>query len=179
MREVLGNIGENDRLTQETSVLKSIYSSSIWNDSAWIFGYMSMNGEFNLESLLNRGIREGKMVALPRVDGKVLRFIQVFDMNSSWDVHPYGMREPRDEGMYVDPAGISSSGVLVLVPGLGFDREGFRLGYGGGFYDRLLSALERLSGVRTAACFFQQQLVDTVPREAHDRKLDNLFFLEK
>ncbi len=179
MKQVLKDLSENERHIQESEVLEMVAAGTEWAFSEWIFGYLSMNGEFNLDALLDRAVNEGKKIALPRVDGSELRFIQVQDMHTAWEIHPYGMREPRDEGLYVDPALCAEDGLLMLVPGLCFDLEGYRLGYGGGFYDRLLSGLRPYSRVKSAACFFRQQLVDAVPREAHDRRLDRLFFTAK
>ena len=62
---------------------------------------------------------------------------------------------------------------VVLVPGAAFDRSGGRLGWGGGFYDRVLAAIARSCGTATlVGVCFGEQLVDRVPRAAHDRPVD-------
>jgi 5-formyltetrahydrofolate cyclo-ligase len=58
---------------------------------------------------------------------------------------------------------------LVLVPGLAFDRNGYRMGYGGGVYDRLLS---RTPQARHIGLFFSQQFVHALPKESFDQKMD-------
>jgi 5-formyltetrahydrofolate cyclo-ligase len=77
----------------------------------------------------------------------------------------YGPREPARR-VPVDPAEVD----VVIAPGLAFDREGYRLGYGGGHYDRYLARLGRRA--LRVGIGFEQQLVERVPREPTDERLD-------
>jgi 5-formyltetrahydrofolate cyclo-ligase len=61
---------------------------------------------------------------------------------------------------------------VLLVPLLSFDRDGFRLGYGGGHYDRTLAALRNADGILAVGLAYAAQEVDTVPRDGHDARLD-------
>ena len=74
--------------------------------------------------------------------------------------HPFGMTEPAPDSPAVAPGEIQ----LALVPGLTFDRRGWRLGYGGGYFDRFLAMF---SGV-SVGITFQTLLLDTLPHDAHD-----------
>jgi 5-formyltetrahydrofolate cyclo-ligase len=78
----------------------------------------------------------------------------------------FGLMEPAIAQHFLPPV------ELLLVPGLAFDPEGFRLGYGGGFYDALLAHLD--AGVTTLAIGFGCQRVDELPREALDQPVDGL-----
>lgn len=80
--------------------------------------------------------------------------------------HKYGMLEPDPTLPVIDPGQLN----LVLTPGLAFDRRGFRLGLGGGYYDRFLPGV-RAAKVGIAYCAL---LLDTVPTEAHDHPVDYL-----
>ncbi len=101
---------------------------------------------------------------LPRVRGRELDFARV----ERWeDLRPgrLGIPEPPAEL----PAAGLGRGDLILAPGLAFDRQGWRLGRGGGFYDR---AFARLEGTRRVGLGYAFQLVAAVPHDSHDRPVD-------
>ena len=104
----------------------------------------------------------GKRVVLPRVVG---RDIVALPDAGMLEVSNFGVPEPAfpsPESSAVSPDEID----LVIVPGLAFDADNFRVGYGGGFYDRFLPTL-RADAV-TIGVGFVEQLVEAVPRQAHD-----------
>lgn len=83
--------------------------------------------------ILAQALREGKRVAVPKCYGKELRFLWLSDL-SAVEKNPMGIPEPlADEPLADDET------ALVILPGLAFDREGRRIGYGGGYYDRFLA----------------------------------------
>jgi 5-formyltetrahydrofolate cyclo-ligase len=112
-----------------------------------------------LPALLDRGVR----AVFPRVVGPELEFAVVFEPDELRPGHR-GILEPA--GQVIEPADID----VIVVPGLGFDREGTRLGRGGGHYDRTLSRLPA-SLVRVGFCF-DVQVVERVPRGPHDHPVD-------
>lgn len=79
----------------------------------------------------------------------------------------HGVPEPTADGPAIDPAELD----LVVVPGVAFDRAGNRLGRGGGFYDRFLP---RCPGAFLLGVGFAEQMVETMPAEAHDRPVDGV-----
>jgi len=80
----------------------------------------------------------------------------------------YNILTPKQEFIrYIDPSEID----LVIVPGAVFDREGYRVGYGGGYYDKFLSSKIR-KDISKIAIAFDLQIVDKVPREEHDISVD-------
>lgn len=125
------------------------------------FGSEPVTGPF-LETV--RGL--GKALVLPRVDRerRALALYRVRDPAAELAPGPRGIREP-------DPARCLPARVgdvdFVLVPGVAFDRQGGRLGYGGGYYDRLLAGCA--PGTALVAAAFESQLVEAVPMEADDR----------
>jgi 5-formyltetrahydrofolate cyclo-ligase len=76
----------------------------------------------------------------------------------------FGLRQPRRGAPELPPTQIDRTLDAVIVLGLGFDRRGFRLGYGSGYFDRFLAGRELL----TIGLAFDEQLVDRLPVEAHD-----------
>jgi 5-formyltetrahydrofolate cyclo-ligase len=129
---------------------------------------LPFRSEWNAVEIVTAALAAGKRVVLPRVDvaQRVLVLHEIADV--ARDVAPgyRGIPEPRVEAPRADAATMD----FVLVPGVAFDAAGRRLGYGGGFYDRLLPQLPR-QAPRVAAAF-DLQLVDHVPAGAHDARVD-------
>jgi 5-formyltetrahydrofolate cyclo-ligase len=129
--------------------------------------YVPMEGEPRL-TLLERACRdEGKTLCVPRTDwaGKALRPARVESLTDC-KADERGVPQPPPGAAAVDLDRLD----LIVVPGVAFDRSGMRLGRGGGFYDRFLASL----GLRAtlAAVALGPQLVERVPSEGHDRRLD-------
>ena len=98
-----------------------------------IYGYLPYNQEVRTVPMLERALAEGKRVAVPKVIGDEMRFIWITDLTQVEKGYA-GIPEPVADGPVADdPA------ALVLMPGLAFDPQGHRIGYGGGFYDRFLA----------------------------------------
>ncbi len=130
--------------------------------------YMPLPLEVDLTPAALACFRMGKVVCVPRVDWKRRDMAPVevasFD-DRSMDLDEHGIRTPRG-GAPMPPALID----LVVVPGLAFDDRGYRLGRGGGFYDRLLSKLRRTA--TTVGLAFDCQIVDAVPVDDRDMAVD-------
>ena len=108
--------------------------SDAYKNAKTIYGYLPYNQEVRTVPMLERALRDGKRVAVPKVYGDEMRFIYMTDLTQV-EVGYAGIPEPiADEPVAEDPT------ALVLMPGLAFDKAGHRIGYGGGFYDRFLAA---------------------------------------
>lgn len=132
-----------------------------------LYCYLSYNQEVRTETILTQALRDGKRVAVPKVYGDEMKFLWLDNLSA---VAPgaYGIPEPvADEPVADDPT------ALVLMPGLAFDREGHRMGYGGGFYDKYLSAHP---GHPTLALCYAFQLLPHVDTEAHDIPVDDVIW---
>ena len=120
-------------------------------------------------AILRRCLADGKRLAVPKVYGEEMKFLWLEDLEA---VAPgaYGIPEPIADGPVADdPA------ALVLMPGLAFDRQGGRMGYGGGFYDKYLS---QHPGHPTIALCYGFQLLDHVEMEPHDIPVDAVLWSE-
>ncbi len=124
-----------------------------------IGAYAATAQELNIDPALEGIISLHKEVFVPRVDGDTLAFCaitQLSDLASGFA----GIREPAGPSIACDALDV------LLVPGLGFDPTGRRIGYGGGFYDRTLAALA--PACVTIGIAFQHQIVPVIPTEEHD-----------
>lgn len=133
--------------------------------------YCAIQNEVFTEAVFAAARRSGKTVAYPRVSGEGLEFVEVFD-RCELGRGAFGILEPT--GSRRLPLKALD---LVVVPGVAFDLTGHRLGYGKGYYDRVLHDCgER--GVLAGFCF-EFQLVEALPAEAHDVRMDMVITEER
>lgn len=125
--------------------------------------YVAMRSEFDPGLLVMRLVSRGYKIACPRVTAEGLDFHFV---KSAAELvpGPFGTLEPAVDAPLAEPA-------LILTPLLAFDAEGYRLGYGKGYYDR---AFARFPQARRVGLAFEEQRVDQVPREEHDAPLHEI-----
>ena len=126
--------------------------------------------EWDTLPLVRAALADGKTVAVPRVNTKtrMLELHSITEPDRDVGAGHRGVPEPWLHCPRFDYAAID----FVLVPGVAFDAEGRRLGYGGGFYDRLLPLLS--SRVARVAGAFDVQIVDSVPAAPHDIAVDSI-----
>lgn len=129
---------------------------------------VSFRSEWDTQPLVERALEMNKTVVLPRVDARarMLELCRVTDLEAGIAPGYGGIPEPRPDSSRIAPDAIA----FVLVPGVAFDRTGRRLGYGGGFYDRLLPLLP-VDTPRIAAGY-AMQVVPHVPAAPHDVTVD-------
>ncbi|WP_281367778.1 5-formyltetrahydrofolate cyclo-ligase [Saccharibacillus deserti] len=140
-----------------------------------LLGYLPYRGELDLRPLLQDCRRHGDIVLAPRID-KTSRRMRLLEIRRAQDEVPgsWGIPEPAAD-LPEWPENRLGGIDVVLVPGLAFDPAGGRIGYGGGFYDRLLERFGA-AGAKPElwALAFDGQVVDQVPMEPHDFLLDLL-----
>ncbi len=157
---------QRERVEQTTATLIADYLRST---ALPLAGYMACGGELRLDPVLADCWRRGAAVWLPRV---------ITDGSLAW--HPvvdplqlrrgaYRIREPDPRLVAEAPL---PTACLLVVPGLGFGRDGGRLGQGGGYYDRLLASAP--TGLISLGVGFACQLVDDLPLADHDRRVSAL-----
>ena len=131
-----------------------------------VAGYWPMRDEADVRPLLEHLIADGCSAALPVVIGRskplLFRRWRPGDRLASG---LYGTRQPMDDQPAVDPG-------LLLVPMLGFDRQGGRLGYGGGYYDRTLAALRASRPIVAVGVAFAAQDLGSLPAGRFDQRVD-------
>ncbi len=134
---------------------------------AIISGYWPIREEFDDMAILRRMSAAGYRCALPYVDKK--RHVLVFrewQPGAAMIAGPFQIPEPAPEAAELSPT-------ILLTPLLAYDSEGFRLGYGGGYYDGALAALRRAGGpVLAVGTAFSEQMVERVPHHNRDEQLD-------
>lgn len=125
--------------------------------------YISTDIEVGTRQLISALIDEGKNVFAPRCKGKEMRFFRLRELGETKE-GAFGIPEPiGDEEI------TNFSGTACIVPALMFDKYGYRLGYGGGYYDRFL---REYNGTSIGICY--SDFIGAVPREEHDLPVDVL-----
>lgn len=134
-----------------------------------VMGIMSFGAEFESDGWIRRVLAAGKQLLLPKVNRKLgqLDVYRVSDIDGQLARGSFGIREPVPE--LCVPVELTEVD-FILLPGVAFCRDGSRLGYGGGFYDKLLARLTHRPVLAAAA--FSLQLVEGLPQEPTDCKVD-------
>ena len=123
-----------EEIEARSAVLAEKFAQSdAYKAAKTIYGYLPYNQEVRTVPMLARALAEGKKVAVPKVYGDEMKFIYLDDLTQVAKGYA-GIPEPIADG----PVARDET-ALVLMPGLAFDREGRRIGYGGGFYDKFLA----------------------------------------
>jgi 5-formyltetrahydrofolate cyclo-ligase len=134
-----------------------------------IHAYIPMANEINITPLLQQLLNQNKTIICPKtlparqLENRILSSLQDLETGIKGTQHPAAAQ--AYEGKYD----------LIIVPGLAFDKERYRLGYGGGYYDNFLATQPQAFKV---GIFYPFQQVDAVPREAHDVCLDAILLSE-
>ena len=164
-----------ERAEFSRAIMLRILDLPPYKSAACVLGYMSFGAEFSSEAWVQQALQDGKQVLLPKVNGgtKQLELYRISDLQRDlapglWDIpEPLAERCVRVDALeQVD---------FILLPGVAFARDGSRLGYGGGFYDKLLARISpgnKGGRPALAAAAFSMQLVKDIPQEATDRKVE-------
>jgi len=133
-----------------------------------IFIYVGCRHEVETEEIIEASFKAGKRIAVPKVTDAKAGIMEFYYISSfeQLKLGYYGIMEPQD-GEKAEPKGDGSC--LIVMPGVAFGRDGARIGYGGGFYDRYLA---RSNGSSAFALAFDFQIIDSVPSESTDLKPD-------
>ena len=158
------NLSDEDVKSQSRLIIDRLKKSDIYKNTENVFLYISYNREVDTYMLLSQCLTDEKNVYAPRVLSKTdMEFYRVQDEHDL--VSGYmGIMEPSEA---CEKVRIRDG--LFIMPGLAFDYDFHRIGYGGGFYDRYLSADNTFV---KAALAFDFQLLDNIPYEEHDLKPD-------
>jgi 5-formyltetrahydrofolate cyclo-ligase len=180
-------LAEAERNEWDARILANLMSLPEVQAARTLLVYLDFKAEVSSRGLIEWAIGEGKTVCAPVTLVEERRLIPV-RLRSADDVvsGAYGIREPKlkerlrleeesagfDEAMLAEnPAVVPLAEIdVVILPGVGFDRFGGRLGYGGGYYDRFLPRLRPDAGKIAVA--YEMQMLPEVPLEPHDTRLD-------
>ncbi|GAB6100328.1 5-formyltetrahydrofolate cyclo-ligase [Halanaerocella petrolearia] len=169
-------LDKRDNLTKEEIIKKSrqvkeyLFQQSEFRNANRIMFYVAFRSEVETELMIKRSLDLGKEIVVPITNKKQkkMELSLLKNYNRELELGTYGILEPKDK--YIRPVNPESLD-LIIVPGVAFDSHGNRLGYGGGYYDRLFDIISEIPRV---ALGFELQIVDKVITEEHDFSVDKI-----
>jgi len=167
----LGGISTQSRTELSAQLCEQVLASRMYGAARTILCYASLPNEIDLDPLITHALGDGKRVCVPMIDWerKSMWAAEIHNLDTDLVVGRYGVRTPVDGCLLVEPDDID----LILIPGLGFDRDLNRLGRGAGFYDRMIAGLSQPRPPLVGVCF-ASQIIAKVPTEAHDFPMDRV-----
>uniref|UniRef100_A0A3B4AHP0 5-formyltetrahydrofolate cyclo-ligase n=1 Tax=Periophthalmus magnuspinnatus TaxID=409849 RepID=A0A3B4AHP0_9GOBI len=174
-------LNEPEKQRQSQAVCQKLLSHPKYLSSERVAVFLSMDDEVRTDSILTHMFASGKICFIPRYERNsnhmdMLRLSSQEDIHNlqltSWNIRQPGHDEPREEAL--DTGGLD----LILMPGLGFDRSGRRLGRGKGFYDTYLErCMAHPRGKPyTIALAYREQICEQVPVDQRDVLIDEVLY---
>ncbi len=167
IREKKRAMTEAEIVAKSEALGRLFAASEAYKQAKTIYGYLPYNQEVRTVAMLQRALEDGKRVAVPKCYGDEMRFIYMDDLTKVEKGY-CSIPEPIADGPIAD-----DPTALVLMPGLAFDPQGHRIGYGGGFYDKFLASEPNHP---TLALCYDFQLLDHLETEEFDIPVDTVLW---
>jgi len=174
MKGVLRGIAAPDLAERSGAIAERLAGAEAWAEANTILCFLSMPGEVETAGIIDAARAARKPVGVPRIEGAAIGFRVLPSVSAPLPRDNWGIPEPDPSWPEVDLA--RAGKVLVVTPGLAFDRQGRRLGRGGGYYDGFLRGVRRNPSlsVRAFGICLSEQVVPEVPTGGHDETLDGI-----
>ena len=169
LRERLKRLGAEEGRRKSERIQAKLLRHPQFKGSRSVLVYVASESEVQTDSILERAKEKGKRIYLPRIDSEK-EILQMIEMREGETLrpNPYGILEPPFERSRLgDPLSLD----LAIVPGLGFNAKGFRLGRGKGYFDKFLSQAKQAYKIGLA---FECQIMEEIPHEESDVVLDEI-----
>ncbi len=198
-KTVRNGMSRHDVDSKSAQICRNILDSDIYREAHYLYAYYPLENEVDVRLVAETAWQEGKSVAFPKVFGEAMRFFEVKDFGQLTE-GAFGVMEPVENAGAVPVdwmddkgncggdesyrAGAALSGrkpgspLLVLVPGVAFDRQGNRMGYGKGYYDRYFDSfaesqkrgpsVEGPQSITLLGVSYACQIADRLPVKSHD-----------
>ena len=158
------NLLSKQEITERSNKIESaLFNLEKYKKSRIVMFFVSFNSEVNTHEMIKQALKD-KTVVIPKVEHHGIEPSVIIDFDNLIPCGKFGILEPI-EIMKIAYKNIN----LVLVPGIAFDEEGHRIGYGLGFYDKFLKKVPKAVKIGLA---FDFQIVDKIPTEQHDVPVD-------
>lgn len=169
MKQMRSALTEEERKKAAKDCLRQLRKLPGFEQVSWMYCYMSYLSELDTRQMISAFLKEGKRVAVPKVRGPEMDFYEISALLDCV-AGTYGIPEPAGNREPVTESG------WILMPGLAFDLQGNRLGYGGGFYDKYLDKHKNLLKI---ALSYEFQVISSVSAEIYDKPVDYIVTPER
>lgn len=168
MLKELAQLNDSERIATSKQLHEMLFQSKFWKNAETVGIYLSFGNEWDTRSIVAEAFKLGKKIAIPKTDPKT-KTMDFYEITEEWQVRKghFGILEPIvEEARFVDKDEID----LLVVPGLIFSKDGYRIGYGGGYYDRFLIDFIH----PTVSLVSKTQLRETLPINHYDLPVNYL-----
>lgn len=162
-------IAPEERNIKSEEIFSRLLSLESFKKAKTVMVYMDFGSEVFTDSIIEYMLKNDIIPVVPicQSETKTLKLSQIKDLKNDCQVGFYNIREPKEE--FIRNIDVSEVD-FVIVPGVAFSEDKFRLGYGGGYYDRFIETLR--DDAVTCAVAFEEQIYDKVPVQSHDKQMD-------
>ena len=170
LRKLVRQIPPASRKAKSKKILNQLMRSKDYKKSKNLGVYVSLPFEVSTKEFIGKALKQGKRIFIPKVNSgtKQISFFSVTNLKKDLVRGEFGIDEPKTYGKKpLNPSRLE----LMIVPGLGFDQAGRRLGRGEGYFDRLLKKAKRVKKIGLA---FREQILEEIPIEKHDVLMDKV-----
>lgn len=166
---IRNNIPAEAIMDKSRLIMENILALDAYKACKKMFIFLDMGSEVKTRPIITKAIADGKIVAVPYAvpKSRVMHFIRIENFDNLIK-SKYGAYEPEYNEENIVKC---DKDTIIIVPGNAFSLDGYRIGYGGGYYDTYTGENESLANI--GICF-EEQIRTEVPHEAHDRRLDML-----
>lgn len=165
------NIDTAEKEEMDKKILHRFFESRYYKEAENIFIYISYDSEINTSEIIDKAFKDGKKIYVPRTEFET-RLMDAVEITSLDNLikSSYGILEPSIEESHINPNELD----LIVVPGVAFDRNGGRMGYGAGFYDRYFKKInkENIKRIVKLALAYDFQVLEEVPMSVQDVPVD-------
>lgn len=166
-------ISPAERIRMSEQITEMVRRQEAYRAAEDILCFVSYGSEVVTDDLIEQALREEKRVYVPSVTDAgsgAMEFVRITGLQELAEGYK-GIREPVSGDVYAPDC---TGQALMILPGVAFDRQGHRIGYGGGFYDRYLERIHKICPMKTIAIGFQIQIVDWIEPGEYDMPYDVL-----
>jgi 5-formyltetrahydrofolate cyclo-ligase len=169
IKEKRDSIPRIEKEKLDNIIFEKVIGSEEYKKSNNLFIFVSFESEVDTHRIIKRALKDGKNVSVPKTISREegMAAVKINDF-SELKNGAYGILEPENLDLRMKESLMD----VCYIPGVAFDKEGGRVGYGGGYYDRFLN-LVRKDTQKIALCY-SFQILDKVPREEHDILVDSI-----
>lgn len=174
--DIRNNMVSEDVVEKSIKIMKTLTATEEYSKSKTVLVYMDFRNEVKTSELIKKMLHQSKHVIIPYTDVKntLIIPVEIKDMANDLCLCSYGYLEPKKEiikEVEVDKID------LIIVPGVVFDKNLNRIGFGKGYYDRILN--RKRKDTKAVAIAYEFQVMDEIPHEEHDKKMDMIITEEK
>ena len=150
-------------------IFEKIISNDLYKQAQTIMLYSALSGEINVDDLINQALKDNKTVCINYLHEKFgIMDAAVISNISDLVLGKFNIKMPKKENLkIINPKNLD----LIFVPGLAYDKNGYRLGFGGGYYDRFLV---KTSNANLIGVIYDEYILNELPKEKHDIPMNYL-----